>query len=224
MPALGDVGEGDHHALDRPVFCAVRQDTADEPVSVTGFDFALDRHLRLEDRSRIAKQRLVFGEGVQISQRSPDIARDNAEQRLGGGRKKPDVEFEVEENGCQISAVEHVLQIVGRGALPLQRFLQLAVQRGQFLVKRLQLFFRGDQLLIGRLVFFVDRQGLFVDGLVVLARGFEVMQGVLQIGLGGLQLTFELADFLCAIAGCPGRQRRCVFQQSTPDNSRCPRG
>ena len=70
---------------------------------------------------------------------------------LGGRREEADVEVGVEEERRDVGAVQDILQIVGRRALPLQRFLKLAVEGGQLLVERLQFLLRRQQLLVGRL-------------------------------------------------------------------------
>ena len=110
------------------------------------------------------------------------------------GVKKRMLQVGVEEQRRDIGAVEHVLQIVGGRALPLQRLLQLAVQRGQFLVQRLQFLLRGQQLLVGRLEFLVDRQRLLVDRLLLLARHFQVVDRALQFAARGLQFALEFGD------------------------------
>ena len=96
------------------------------------------------------------------------------------GVKKRILKLEFEEDRGHVGAVQHVLQVVGGGALPVQRFLQLAVEGGKLLVERLQLLLRGEQLLVRRLVFLVDGQGLFVDRLLLLGGDFEVADGALQ--------------------------------------------
>ena len=113
---------------------------------------------------------------------------------FGGRREEADVEVGVEEQCRDIGAVEDVLQIVGGRALPLQRFLELAVEGGQLLVQRLQFLLRGQQLLVGRLVFLVDRQRLLVDRLLLFAGDFQVADGALQFGPRGFQLLLELGD------------------------------
>ena len=120
---------------------------------------------------------------------------------LVAGVKKRMLRLRVEEQRRDIGAVEDVLQIVGRGALPLERFLQLAVERGQLLVERLQLLLRGQQLLVGRLVFLVDRQRLFVDRLLLFVRDLEVVDGALQLGP--------------ASPRAPARARRCAARRAS---------
>ena len=118
------------------------------------FCASISRSIGARVRSTVrasVEQRVVGGQRVQIRQRPADVARDDVEQRLGGRREEADVELGVEEQRRDIGAVEDVLQIVRGRALPLQRFLQLAVQRGQLLIERLQFFLRGQQLLVGGL-------------------------------------------------------------------------
>ena len=136
----------------------------------------------------VRQQSFIRGQRVQIGQRPPDVAGNDVEHSLGGRREKADVEIGVQEDRRDIGAVENVLQIVGGRALPLQGFLQLAVEGGQFLVERLQFLLRGQQLLVGRLIFLVDRQGLFVDRLLLLAGNFQIVDRALQFGSGRFQV------------------------------------
>ena len=93
----------------------------------------------------------IGGQRVEVRERPADIAGNDVEERLGGRREEADIEVGVEEERRDIGAVEDVLQIIGGRALPLQRFLELAVERGELLVERLQFFLRGQQFLVGRL-------------------------------------------------------------------------
>ena len=113
---------------------------------------------------------------------------NDVEERFGGRREEADFELGVEEERRDIGAVQDVLQIVGGRALPLQRFLELAVEGGQLLVERLQFLLRGQQLLVGRLVFLVDRQRLFVDRLLLFARDLKVADGALELGSAWLRV------------------------------------
>ena len=78
--------------------------------------------------------------------------------------------------------------------MPLERFLQLAVEGGQLLVERLKLFLGGEQLLVRRLVLLVDGQRLLVDRHLLFARDLEIAKGALQFGLCRFELPFELDD------------------------------
>ena len=86
------------------------------------------------------------------------------------------------------------MQIVGGRALPLQRFLELAVEGGKLLVERLQFLLRRQQLLVRRLVFLIDGQCLFVDRLLLFARNLEVADGALQLRSRGFEFLLELGD------------------------------
>ncbi len=163
-------------------------------VSALRLDFPLDRRQAQQHCPGIGGEGGVGGERIEIGQRPADIARDDVEQRPGGRREEADVELHVEEQRRDIGAVEDVLQIVGGGALPIERFLQLAIEGGQLLVERLQFFLRGQQFLVGRLEFLVDRQSLFVDRLLLFAGNFEVVDRALQLGPGRFQLMLELGD------------------------------
>lgn len=140
VPPLGDVGEGDHHALGPAILGTIGQDPADEPGTGSRLDLALDWHLGLQDGGGIGEQGVVGGQGVEIGQGPANIAGDDVEQRARRRGEEPDIELGVEKDGGEVGAVEHVLQVVGGGSLPLQRFLQLPIERCQLLVEGLQLF------------------------------------------------------------------------------------
>ena len=70
---------------------------------------------------------------------------------LVAGVKKRILRFRVEEERRDIGAVQDILQIIGGRPLPLQRFLELAVEGGKLLVERLQFLLRRQQFLVGRL-------------------------------------------------------------------------
>ena len=86
------------------------------------------------------------------------------------------------------------MQIVGGRTLPLQRFLELAVEGGKLLVERLQFLLRRQQLLVRRLVFLVDGQCFFVDRLLLFARNLKVADGALQLRSRGFEFLLELGD------------------------------
>ena len=119
---------------------------------------------------------------------------NDAEERLGGRREEADIEIGVEEERRDIGAVEDVLQIIGGRALPLQRFLELAVEGGQLLVERLQFLLRRQQLLVRRLVFLIDGQRFFVDRLLLFARNLKVADGALELRSGGFEFLLKLGD------------------------------
>src|SRR6185437_10558246 len=123
-----------------------------------------------------------------------DIARNDVEERLGGGRKEADVELGVEEERRDIGAVKDILQIVGGRTLPLQRFLKLAVQSGQLLGERLQLFLRGQKYLIGGLEFLVCGQGFFVDRLLLFVGNLKIANRTQQFRPRGLEFLLEFSD------------------------------
>src|SRR5204863_96795 len=110
---------------------------------------------------------LTFAEAVKVGERSADVAGDNAKQRLGRWREKADVEVAVQEQRRDAGAVQDVLQVVRRAALPFERFLYLTVDGRKLFIKRLQLLPRGHQLFIGRLEFVIRRHRLLVVRLVL---------------------------------------------------------
>ena len=86
------------------------------------------------------------------------------------------------------------MQIVGGRALPLQGFLELAVEGGKLLVERLQFLLGCQQLLVRRLVFLIDGQCLFVDRLLLFARNLKVADGALQLRSRGFEFLLEFGD------------------------------
>ena len=130
-----------------------------------------------QHRSCIGQKSAVGGQRAEVRERPPDVAGNDAEERLGGRREEADIEVGVEEERRDIGAVQDVLQIIGGRTLPLQRFLELAVEGGELLVERLQFLLRRQQLLVGRLVFLIDGQRFFVDRLLLLAGNLEIADG-----------------------------------------------
>ena len=113
------------------------------------------------------------------------------------GVKKRMFSLRVEEDRRDFGAVEDILQIVGGDALLLHGLVQLAVEGGQFLIERLQLFLRRFQLFIGGLEFLVHRHGFFVDRLLLLVGELEVADGALQLLPRGVELLLELSHVRC---------------------------
>ena len=113
---------------------------------------------------------------------------------LAAGVKKRMLRSRSRKSGRDVGAVEDVLQVVGRAALPLERLLELAVEGGELLVERLQLLLRGGQLLVGRQELLVDGQSLFVDRLLLLVGDLEIADGALQLLAGGVELMLQLFD------------------------------
>src|SRR5208337_4648559 len=126
---------------------------------------------------------VVGRERLEVRERASHVAWNHVEQSLCRRREEADVEARIEENRRDLGAVKYVLQIVRGRALPLERFLQLAVEGGQFLIERLKLFLGGEQLLIRRLVLLVDGQRLLVDRHLLFAGDLEIAKGALQFGL-----------------------------------------
>ena len=94
---------------------------------------------------------------LQVSERPPYVTWNNVEQGFRRRREEADVEVCVEKDCRHVGAVEDVLQIVRGRALPIQRFLQLAIESVQFLVERLQFLLGGHQFLVRGLILLIDR-------------------------------------------------------------------
>ena len=167
------------------------------------FDLAPERREAGQHRAGVGEEIGVGGERGQIGERPADVGGDDPEQRFRRRREEADVEVAVEEQRRDAGAVENVLQIVGRAALPFERLLKLAVERGQLLVERLQLLLRGYQLLVGGLELLVDRHRFFVDRRLLLVGDLEVADGALQFLAGGVELALELGDPRDVSAGRP---------------------
>ena len=193
-PPFGHVFIGDDDAFGLLVAGAIGHDPAYEPVTALTLDFPLERRLTLEDCLGVVQESVVGRERLEIRERAAHVARNYIEERFRRRREEADVEARVEENRCDVGAVKDVLQIVRGRALPLERFLQLAVEGVQFLVERLKLLLGGEQLLVRRLIFLVDGQRLLVDRHLLFARDLEVADGALQFGSCRLELPFELDD------------------------------
>ena len=76
-----------------------------------------------KNRPGIREQASVVDAAGQVSERPTDVAGDNAEQRLGRWREKADIEVTVQEQRRDAGAVQDILQVVRRAALPFERFL-----------------------------------------------------------------------------------------------------
>ena len=191
-PPFGYVFIGDNHAFGLIVAGAVGHDPAHEPVTALPLDFPLEGRLTLEDCLGVVQEGVVGGERLEIRERAAHITRNYIEERSRRRCEEPDVEARVEENRCDFGAVKDVLQIVRGRPLPLERFLQLAVECGQLLVERLKLLLGGEQLLVRRLIFLVDGQRFLVDRHLLFARDLEVTDGVLEFVFCRFELPFEL--------------------------------
>ena len=141
--------------------------------------FSLHQHVAREHFSRVGQKLGIRCQRTEIGQRAAHVPRNHVEENPGRGREEADFEVRVEKNGRDVGAKKYVLQIVGGRALPIQRFLQLAVECIEFLVEGLQLLLGSQQLLVCGLIFLVDRQRLLIDRHLLLARRFEVVDRAL---------------------------------------------
>ena len=206
---LGNAGERDDHPLDAAVVAPIGQHAAHEPAAVVGLDLAPDRRVACQHRSCIRQEIVVLEPARQVGKRPADVGSDDVEQRLRGRREEADVQVAIQEECRHVGAVEDVLKVVGRGALLLDRLVQLAIEGRELLVEGLQLLLRRFQFLVGRLEFLVDRHGLFIDRLLLLVGDLEVANGALQVLACGFELLLELSN---------ARRVGCRFNRS--DGSR----
>ena len=145
---LGGISECDDDAIDPVILGTVRQYATDVPGTALGFDLPFDRCEGPQHCSCIDEKIAVGSQRIEVGKRPPNVAGNNTEQRLGGGREEADIEVGIEEERRNIGAVQDVLQIIGGRALALQRFLELAVEGSQLLVERLQFLLRRQQLFV----------------------------------------------------------------------------
>ena len=125
---FGDIDEGDDDALYAAFEGSVRHHAADIPGAGTRFDLSLDRCERPQDRKGIRGKGFVGGQGAEIRDRPPDVARDDVEEQLRRRREEANVQTGVEEERRDIGAVQDILQVIRRRALLLQCFMELAVE------------------------------------------------------------------------------------------------
>ena len=192
--SLGYIGKGDYDPLNLGVLGAVRQNATGIPPSIIGLDLAVRRHVAGESLRGVGEEVGVVDQAGEVGQRPADIRSEDAEHRFCGRCEQSDLEVTVQEQHRNLRAVHGVLQIVGGGALPLDRFVELTVEGGEFLVERLQLFLGSFQFFVGRLEFFVDRQGLFVGGRQFVISCLKVVDCALQFLAGGVELLLELEN------------------------------
>ena len=116
---LGDIDEGDDDAFDSIVLGAVRQYAATVPCAALRFDFSLER---LEGFSTIrasAISALSEASELRSARGRPMSPGMTLNRDLVAGVKKRILRSVVEKERRNIGAVENILQIVGRRALPL---------------------------------------------------------------------------------------------------------
>src|SRR5690242_16970532 len=86
-----------------------------------------------------ASRARVVDPAGQVGERPADVGGDDAEQRLSRRCEEADVEVAVQEQRRDAGAVQDVLQVVRRAALPFEGFLKLTIERRELFVERLQL-------------------------------------------------------------------------------------
>src|SRR6202051_35085 len=116
------------------------------------------------------------------------------EDRFGGWGEKADIKIGVEKEGGNTGVKKNIVEFIGGRSLPLQRFLELAVEGGKLLVERLQFLFRRQQLLVRRLVFLAVGQCFFVDLFLLFVQNLKVADSALELGSCCFEFLFELDD------------------------------
>jgi hypothetical protein len=137
----------------------------------------LDRNARLDVRDRTA-----------------DVGIDEM-QDLGYGRREiHHAQFIVQKHGCDLGALQEVLEIAGGAGQLVHAVSKLAIDGSQLLIDRLQFLARGLQLLVGRLQLFIERLIFLVGRLQLLVRALKLLDRCLQALARGTQLAFEMLD------------------------------
>ena len=208
---FGNVRKGDDHPLHPAAVRQIGEYPAQEPYAPGRCHLALDRRAdgggSGQHLAGVRAQFRIGRDGGEIGEGPADVARDNVELRLHRWREETDLQVHIQKQRADIGAVQHILQIVRGQPLAFQGFLQLAVQRGQFLVERLQFLLRGQQFLIGGLKLLIDRKRLLVDRLLLLVTGLLALDSELQFGLRRLQFAFKFGD--ARGLGMAGGRRMC---------------
>ena len=117
---------------------AIGLDAAEKPLSVFSGNLALDFFRSLEYGVGLIGKMLVLGHGDDVGQWPSHITRDYPEDVAHRGCEETDVQVSVKEDSCDIGAKKDILQVIGSGALTLERLLQLIVHCRKFFVQRLE--------------------------------------------------------------------------------------
>ncbi len=197
LDAFGDVGEGQHHAIDHVVQRAVGLDARQIARAADGAHLALTRHQSVEHGLRIGQQVIAFDIRFDIGQRPAHIRGDQAVnlRRLAG--EAPDDQLFIEKDRADVDVVEQVLHVVLHAGQLLDLGLQFGIDRDQFFIDGLQFLLGGFQFFIGGLQF-------FVGGLQFLVGGFEFLVGSLLLLDGGMQVFFGVGQIAFQFFDAPG--------------------
>jgi hypothetical protein len=95
--ALGDVGEGDHDAIDPVVAGPIRQEAADIGPVVIPHDLARPGHEPLQDFPRLLDEISAREPLSEVGHRSADVRGTKVEQPLHGRREPADTELTIQE-------------------------------------------------------------------------------------------------------------------------------
>ena len=129
-----------------------------------------------------------------IGDRPTAVGGTDVEDFLHRRRKAANHQLRVEKHGCDLGALEQVLQIVVGVIERLHLADKLGVDGVQLLVDGLQFLFRSLQLLVGGLHFFVDRDQLLVGGFQLLQRGLIFLEHRLQAFARLAQFAFDMGS------------------------------
>jgi len=122
---LRNVGKRNHQAFDADFVAPVRQHPSHEPAAVVSLHLAPDRRMTRQHRPCIGQEIIVFEPSREVRKRPADVGGDDVEQRLRGRREEADVQVVIQEECRHVGAAKDVLEVLGRGALLLDRLLQL---------------------------------------------------------------------------------------------------
>ena len=208
-PELVDVHDHDDRAVDPILESPVGPDTQRIPSSVAVLD---RRFARAEILDHVQKQRVQVRDldvGLDVRDPAADVALDQVQHLLAGGREPPDSKIEPHDDDGKVDTGEHVDQVVGELGKLLDARLKLLVHGPELLVAGLELLLRGFQLLVRALKLLVAREDLLVGRLQLLLGSLMFRDRRLKVLVRAVQLTPEERGlFASRGSGGPGSRRR----------------
>jgi hypothetical protein len=115
----GDVGKGNHHAVDPVLLCPVGHDAHREPAFVAGGDLFLDKDEPLQHLVAVLGQVGIVQHRDDVGDGATDVTGDKLDDADGLGGEASYEERIVQEEGGNVSAVEQVLHVIARVGYPL---------------------------------------------------------------------------------------------------------
>lgn len=190
--AFRHVDEAEHHAGDAVLGRAVGMDAREVGAEIARGDFAFDRRQPGEHALRVGDQFRVAEPMFEVHQGTPDVGRDEVEQRGRRRRVAGDAQGAVQEDRGDGRGGHQVVQVAVRLGQLVDLAFQLRVDRRQFLVDRLQLLATRLQLLGRRPQLLVHRLEFFVARLQLLGGRLVLFDDVALLRLQPLEFAFQL--------------------------------